>query len=341
MLNLLINTMERGFIPDPLIRFGIRKLCKQRLRSLENSSESEHIANLSVSPIAIATADANQQHYELPQEFFGLVLGKNRKYSSCYWSADSRSLNEAEDEALRITIERSQLTDGMKVLELGCGWGSLTLAMARKFPNSQIVAISNSNSQRKYIEKQAASENLFNIKVITCDVAKVESVSELKFDRVVSVEMFEHMKNYEKLLEKIRGWLSEDGKLFVHIFTHVKHSYPFEVEGEDNWMGRYFFTGGQMPASDLLPKFQKNFELENQWVWNGQHYQKTSEAWLNNFDTNQKQIRQIFEKTYGPEADRWLNRWRVFFLSVAELFGYKQGTEWNVTHYLFKAKASQ
>lgn len=338
MLNLLINTMERGLIPDPLVRFGIRKLCDQRLKSLVGSSEDDYAKGLRALPIAISTADANQQHYELPQEFFGLVLGRNRKYSSCFWDEKTETLDAAEDVALKITMERAELADGMKVLELGCGWGSLTLAMARKFPKSQIVALSNSASQRSYIEAQAKKENLTNVQIITCDISQVDRVSDMQFDRVVSVEMFEHMKNYEKLLRKIRGWLKEDGKLFVHIFTHVKHSYPFEVEGEDNWMGRYFFTGGQMPATDLLPKFDSDFELLQKWIWNGQHYQKTSEAWLKNFDSHQKQIRAIFLKTYGAEADLWMNRWRVFFLSVAELFGFDHGQQWNVSHYLFKAK---
>ncbi len=330
--------MERGLIPDPLVRFGIRKLCDQRLKSLVGSSEDDYAKGLRALPIAISTADANQQHYELPQEFFGLVLGRNRKYSSCFWDEKTETLDAAEDVALKITMERAELADGMKVLELGCGWGSLTLAMARKFPKSQIVALSNSASQRSYIEAQAKKENLTNVQIITCDISQVDRVSDMQFDRVVSVEMFEHMKNYEKLLRKIRGWLKEDGKLFVHIFTHVKHSYPFEVEGEDNWMGRYFFTGGQMPATDLLPKFDSDFELLQKWIWNGQHYQKTSEAWLKNFDSHQKQIRAIFLKTYGAEADLWMNRWRVFFLSVAELFGFDHGQQWNVSHYLFKAK---
>ena len=330
--------MERGLIPDPLVRFGIRKLCDQRLKSLVGSSEDDYAKGLRALPIAISTADANQQHYELPQEFFGLVLGRNRKYSSCFWDEKTETLDAAEDVALKITMERAELADGMKVLELGCGWGSLTLAMARKFPKSQIVALSNSTSQRSYIEAQAKKENLTNVQIITCDISQVDRVSDMQFDRVVSVEMFEHMKNYEKLLRKIRGWLNEDGKLFVHIFTHVKHSYPFEVEGEDNWMGRYFFTGGQMPATDLLPKFDSDFELLQKWIWNGQHYQKTSEAWLKNFDSHQKQIRAIFLKTYGTEADLWMNRWRVFFLSVAELFGFDHGQQWNVSHYLFKAK---
>ena len=330
--------MERGLIPDPLVRFGIRKLCDQRLKSLVGSSEDDYAKGLRALPIAISTADANQQHYELPQEFFGLVLGRNRKYSSCFWDEKTETLDAAEDVALKITMERAELADGMKVLELGCGWGSLTLAMARKFPKSQIVALSNSTSQRSYIEAQAKKENLTNVQIITCDISQVDRVSDTQFDRVVSVEMFEHMKNYEKLLRKIRGWLNEDGKLFVHIFTHVKHSYPFEVEGEDNWMGRYFFTGGQMPATDLLPKFDSDFELLQKWIWNGQHYQKTSEAWLKNFDSHQKQIRAIFLKTYGTEADLWMNRWRVFFLSVAELFGFDHGQQWNVSHYLLKAK---
>jgi cyclopropane-fatty-acyl-phospholipid synthase len=344
-LNLMIDAMEKRILPDPLIRFGIRRLCKQRLRELEGPTselskqrESEHAALLMRSPLAVHTDDANKQHYELPPDFFGLVLGKNRKYSSCYWPEGCRSLDEAEDLAIAATIKRAQLQDGMTVLELGCGWGSLTLAMAKKFPNSRILALSNSAPQRHYILEQARGRGISNIQVITKNITDVTDLTSEhgQFDRIVSVEMFEHLRNYDVLLERISQWLKPDGKLFVHIFTHRKFSYFFETEGDDNWMGKYFFTGGQMPSHNLLPSFQRKLRLEQQWSWNGVHYQKTSEAWLRRMDENQEAVMGIFARVYGHgESARWFQRWRVFFMSCAELFGYRGGSEWGVSHYLF------
>jgi cyclopropane-fatty-acyl-phospholipid synthase len=344
-LGIMINAMEKGLIPDPALRFGIRRLCRGRLGQLQKPSldlqqreASKYLNELKGSPLAVNTEDANRQHYEVPAEFFALVLGKNRKYSSAFWSEGCLSLDEAEDIALATTMSRAELADGMKVLELGCGWGSLTLAMARKYPNSQIIAISNSASQRESIEERACGEGLKNVKVLTRNVVDVVDLQEEfgLFDRVVSVEMFEHLRNYEILFERISKWLKPEGKLFAHIFTHRDFSYLFETEGEDNWMGKYFFTGGQMPSHHLLSQFQKDLVLEQQWAWSGTHYAKTSEAWLQNMDRHHAEILQIFKNVYGmKDAERWLQRWRVFFLSCAELFGYKQGSEWGVSHYLF------
>jgi cyclopropane-fatty-acyl-phospholipid synthase len=341
MYGFMIEAMERGYLPDTAIRFGIRKLCKERLNTLRNTSQADYIEVLKNSPIAVNTREANEQHYELPADFFSLVLGKNRKYSSAYWPDECHHLDLAEDLALEQTMERAELLNGMRILELGCGWGSLTLAMAKKFPLARIVALSNSASQREYIEAQALKRGLKNVTVVTRNIAEVGDLGEEfgLFDRVVSVEMFEHLRNYEALFEKISHWLQPDGKLFAHIFTHQHYSYFFETEGEDNWMGRYFFTGGQMPSDQLLTYFQKDLSFEKKWLWDGTHYGKTAEAWLENLDRNYEAVYAIFEKTYGPaDAQRWIQRWRVFFMSCAELFHYDRGSEWGVTHYLFSQK---
>ena len=348
LMNSVVQAMENGLLPDPAVRFGIRRLCRDRLKSLTGPSLEEEQARanaysdtLKKSPIAVHTKEANDQHYELPPEFFTLVLGRNRKYSSAFWSEDCKDLDSAEDEALATTIERAELKDGMNILELGCGWGSLTFAMAKKFPNAKITALSNSTPQREWIEKEALALGIQNIRVVTRNIATVlDLTAEFgQFDRVVSVEMFEHLRNYEALFTRIASWLKDDGKLFVHIFTHRQHSYLFETEGEDNWLGKYFFTGGQMPAHHLFAHFQRDLLLTNQWAWSGTHYAKTSEAWLEKIDENRDRVLQIFEKVYGSEeAFVWLQRWRVFFMSCAELFQYQNGSEWGVSHYLFSKR---
>lgn len=332
---------EQRLLPDVLIRFGIRRLLKQRLSDefaddVEQQSQRYHdfLATLRNSPIAIETDAANAQHYEVPTAFYQYALGKHLKYSSCYWDSHTRDLDEAEALMLTLTSERAQLLDGQQVLELGCGWGSLTLWMAQHFPNSRITAVSNSNSQREFILQQAQVRSLNNIEVITCDVNQL--TLQQQFDRVVSVEMFEHMRNYDHLLKKIADWLKPEGKLFVHVFCHRYLAYPFETDGDDNWMGRYFFTGGLMPARDTLLHFQRHLQLQEQWDISGSHYQKTAEAWLNNTDHHSPAILQLFSDTYGKDdAHLWLQRWRIFFMSCAELFGYRNGNEWLVAHYLF------
>lgn len=347
MISRFIQAMEKGQVPDTAIRLGIKKLLKNRLKELECPSLAKkqyefevYRASLMSSPLAINTKDANEQHYELPAEFFHLVLGKNRKYSSSYYDESTKTLDEAEDLALDITCSRAEIQDGMRILELGCGWGSLTLYMAKKFPQSKIVAISNSSSQKAYIDSEAKKRNLSNVLVLTRDVSMLESLAlEFdSFDRVMSLEMFEHFKNYEILLKKVSDVLSPGGKLFVHIFTHKDYPYPFETGGDDNWMGKYFFTGGQMPSHHLLYSFQKDLYLSRSWIWDGIHYQKTCEAWLVNMDQNKEAISKIFQDTYPTESLQWFNRWRVFFLSCAELFGYQKGQQWIVSHYLFEKK---
>ncbi len=339
MQKFLIESMERNLIPDLFIRAGIRWYCADRLKDLKDFDGVESYAKqLTELPIAVFTEKANEQHYELPPEFFGLVLGKRRKYSCAYWDKDCASLDNAEEDALNQTILHADLEDGMNVLELGCGWGSLTLAMAEKFPKSKIVALSNSAPQRLYIESELKRRGLANVTVITRNVAEVTDLQNefFSFDRVVSVEMFEHLRNYELMLRRISSWLKPKGKLFVHIFTHKKYAYPYETEGEDNWMGRYFFTGGQMPSQNLLEQFQADLKLKKQWQWDGTHYGKTSEAWLRKMDHSKNEIMNIFEATYGAESKIWFQRWRVFFMACAELFNYKNGTEWGVSHYLFE-----
>ncbi|WP_210415685.1 cyclopropane-fatty-acyl-phospholipid synthase family protein [Bdellovibrio sp. ZAP7] len=345
-LEVLIDWMEKGWIPEKLVRVGIRQLCRDRLKSLdvadrelEQERNSAYVTGLKKSAIAFATEKANQQHYELPASFYHLVLGKNKKYSSGYWPQDCSSLDEAEEAALRVTIERAQVADGMRILDLGCGWGSVSLKLAEKFPNSQIVGLSNSKSQREYILEQASKRGLSNVNIVTGDIGDFDAPEDWNngFDRVISVEMLEHVRNYEALFERLSTWLKPQGKLFVHIFTHSRYSYPFETEGADNWMGKYFFTGGQMPSHQLLTYFQKDLLLEQQWSWNGVHYQKTSEAWLQNMDRHRDEILNIFAKVYGnSESEVWFERWRVFFMSCAELFGFDKGREWGVSHYLFK-----
>jgi cyclopropane-fatty-acyl-phospholipid synthase len=338
MVGMMIEAMERGIVPDRAIRFGIRRLCRERLKSLPGD-DSEHVSLLRNSPLAVHTREANEQHYELPPEFFSLVLGKNRKYSSAFWGSDCKNLDQAEDDALRITMERAELVDGMQILELGCGWGSLTLAMAKKFPRSKIVALSNSNPQRIYIENELKKHGLTHVTVLTRNIVDTLDLDREfgKFDRVVSVEMFEHLRNYETLFERISSWLKPDGKLFFHVFAHRSASYLFETEGNDNWMGKYFFTGGQMPAHGLFLNFQKHLVFEKEWWWSGEHYGKTAEAWLEKMDQNQVPILQIMKQVYGPKfVSRWFRRWRVFFMACAELFHYQNGREWGVSHYLFR-----
>lgn len=352
ILQLGIEAVERGLVPDLLTRQAIRRLCADRQReSLHGRSaalearQAQFIESMRSGPIAPVPELANDQHYELPPEFFGQVLGPHRKYSCCYFPQASTTLEEAEVAALQMTCERAQLADGQNILELGCGWGSLSLWMAEKYPLSRITAVSNSGPQRRYIEAIASARKLTNLQVITADmndfcppVAEgmgASQASGMKFDRIVSVEMFEHMRNYELLLQRIAGWLRPEGKLFVHIFCHRDMVYPYETEGASNWMGRYFFTGGIMPSADLLQHFRRDLQVRQQWHWNGRHYQRTSEAWLANLDRNTHAILPILESAYGQNAaKRWLHRWRMFFLAVAELFGYAVGDEWFVSHYL-------
>ena len=339
----LIQMAEAGYLPDFLVRIGIRKLIKQRLLDAPQDEESRHqlnakfIEELRNSPIALHTDAANDQHYEVPAAFFALVLGSNLKYSSAWFPDPNASLDTAEKAMLELTMKRAELEDGQDILELGCGWGSLTLAMAQAFPQSTVTAVSNSQSQRAFIEARCQELGLTNVTIFTSDINDFSPPS--SYDRVVSIEMFEHMRNYKMLMERISSWLKPEGKLFVHIFCHRNHAYPYETEGEDNWMGRYFFTGGIMPSDQLLLYFQENLAIDQHWRINGSHYALTSEAWLKNMDRHQRRIRDIFAEVYGKDAPVWVSRWRMFFMACAELFAHSGGNEWWVSHYLFKKRA--
>jgi len=330
-----IALMERGFAPDNLVRLGIRRLLAQRLQIEQQqlAQRQSFIQMLANDPIALHTDKANEQHYEVPAEFFQLIMGRHLKYSACYWPEGVETLDQAEAAMLALSCERARLQDGQAILELGCGWGSLSLWMAEHYPNARIVAVSNSQLQREFIQARCAERGLGNLSVITADMNDF-SIDQ-RFDRVVSVEMFEHMRNYPLLLARIAGWLRPGAELFVHVFSHRDYTYPFETEGEDNWMGRYFFTGGLMPSRALLTQFQNDLSLAEQCHFNGQHYQRTCEAWLRNQDRHKAEIMALFQATYGPEAARWFQRWRVFFMACAELFAYKGGEEWGVSHYRF------
>lgn len=346
MLSGLIFLAEMGWVPDGLIRLGIQRLCSKRLKELALIPDGieKHIAILKNSPLAVEVDSANQQHYEIPAEFFQVILGPNLKYSCGYWSSKTTTLSESEEASLQIVVDRAQIEPGMKILELGCGWGALSLFIAKKFPESQVVSISNSRSQKKFIESRAQAERIRNLQILTCDVAKLEGLEKTHglFDRVISIEMFEHFLNYEKLLERIHSWTSDNGKLFAHVFSNKTHAYLFETEGGHNWMGKYFFTGGQMPSHSLLPSFDQHFTAEKTWIWDGSHYQKTSEAWLKNLDYHKTDVKRILAQLYGAnESKRWLGRWRIFFLAVSGLFGFDSGTQWGVSHYLFSKKTKQ
>lgn len=331
---MLIELCERGLVPDAFTRFGIRRLCTQRLRDETREARFERLlAELRESPVAIETDAANRQHYEVPARFFELCLGKRLKYSGCFYPRGDETLDQAEEAMLALYGERAGLADGQRVLELGCGWGSLTLWMAEHFPQSRITGVSNSQGQREYILAQAAARGLANVEIITCDVNTL--TLDRRFDRIVSIEMFEHMRNYETLLRNVAAWLEDDGRLFVHIFCHRELMYPFETDGDDNWMGRHFFTGGLMPAADTLLHFQQDLVLEEQWRVSGVHYERTANHWLANQDANKAEVLKVLATVYGSEAPRWHQRWRMFWMACAELFGYAGGSEWLVGHYRF------
>lgn len=337
----LLGLAERGLVPDALLRLGIRRLCAERLAEeyaggidAWTARDQQLIASLRASAVAIHTDAANAQHYELPTPFFQLCLGARMKYSSCYYPTGAETLDAAEAAMLSLYAERAELADGQDILELGCGWGSLTLWMAEHFPNARITAVSNSATQRQHIEARCRERGWRHVQVITCDV-NVLSLPAGAYDRCVSVEMFEHMRNYQDLMARIGQWLRPGGKLFVHIFAHRERAYPFETGGAGNWMGRHFFTGGIMPAADTLLHFQRDLQLEAKWFLNGTHYARTANQWLANQDARREQAKSVLTQAYGPHAGLWNQRWRMFWMACAELFGYDDGQQWGVGHYRF------
>ncbi|HXM00601.1 MAG TPA: cyclopropane-fatty-acyl-phospholipid synthase family protein [Rhizomicrobium sp.] len=325
---------ERAPVPDALLAAGMRHMIASQQRRLERARQLDFAAAMAAHPIAEHAADANAQHYELPPEFFALILGPRRKYSSCLYAAGAATLGEAEEVALSETAGHADLHDGQSILELGCGWGSLSLWMAERFPAAHITAVSNSAPQRLYIEAQAQTRRFGNLRVITADMN--DFAIDRTFDRIVSVEMFEHMANWRGLLAKARGWLKPDGRLFIHVFSHAFASYRFDHNDAQDWIARHFFTGGIMPGHDLIRSFPDLFLVEQEWRWNGSHYRRTALDWLANYDRNAKAIASILRDVYGADAALWRRRWRMFFLATAELFGYAGGNVWGVSHYQLK-----
>ena len=337
-----IEWAERGLIPDPILRWGIRRLVAQRLgserarygRSGDSQvAQSAWLEQMRSGPIAPLSEKANEQHYEVPAAFYELVLGARAKYSSALWEPGTNSLDEAEEAMLALTAERADLADGQSVLELGCGWGSLTLWMAERFPRSRIVAVSNSAGQREHVLRLVAERRIANVEVRTADMNAF--TTDERFERVVSVEMFEHMRNWESLLGRLHGWLVPDGRFFAHVFAHRAFAYPFETGDASDWMAARFFSGGMMPSNDLFARVcaRAPFEVDAQWRVDGTHYARTAAAWLANLDARAREARAVLASVHGPDQARlWVQRWRMFFMACEELFGYRGGAEWGVVH---------
>jgi cyclopropane-fatty-acyl-phospholipid synthase len=334
----IIGTAERVPLPDVIIRAAVQRLCSRtatRLASGNAESDASFAGEMAARAVAECSGEANARHVEVPAAFFAHVLGPNRKYSSCFYKEPASTLREAEEEALRQTVEHAGLADRQSILELGCGWGSLSLWMARQFPKSEITAVSNSRSQCEYIEREAVARGLKNLRVVTQDMNVFDP--ERRFDRIVSVEVFEHMMNWRELMSRVRSWLAPDGRFFMHIFTHRSGAYLFDRTDGEDWVPQHFFTGGVMPSHHLIRQYADLFEVEKEWRWSGTHYQRTSLDWLGNFDSHRDEIESILRTVYGSDTALWMRRWRWFFLAIAGLFGYDDGSEWGVSHYRMKA----
>ena len=338
-MGLGISLAEHGMVPDLAMKFFIRRLLRQRIREIGNSPDVDpnelFAQKLKACEIAEFTKEANEQHYEVPPEFFRLVLGSRLKYSSCFYEGGARTLNDAEDAMLELYEQRANIKNGDSVLDLGCGWGSFSLWIAKRCPDSMVTAVSNSAQQGQFIREEAKKQGLKNLEVHTADMNWF--TPERVYDRIISVEMFEHMRNYEQLFEKVASWLKPDGSLFLHVFSHQKFPYFFETDGDDNWMGRYFFTGGIMPAHDLYKQYAHHLRVHQSWFVNGKNYGQTAMHWLENMDLHRERVEEMFQFVYGDQrlAKIWFSRWRIFFLSCAELFNYNDGKEWDVSHFYF------
>jgi cyclopropane-fatty-acyl-phospholipid synthase len=339
-----VSWVEHGVVPERVVRLGIRRLLRARLIEL-GDGDAQTTAALAQAfidamrgaPIALLPDKANEQHYEVPAAFFAAVLGGHRKYSSCYWPEGVNSLRDAEAAALHATCERAEIADGQSVLELGCGWGSLSLWMAERYRGAQITALSNSRSQREYIEAQARARGLSNLRVITRDINVFDTAE--RFDRIVSVEMFEHLRNWPLAFARVARWLQPGGRFFMHVFAHRGAPYAFVERDASDWMSRHFFAGGMMPSDDLALHFQDDLRLLQRWRWDGTHYQRTAQAWLRNMDDHRETLMPLIDNVYSPDGDVWWMRWRLFFMSVEELFGFEGGQRWWVSHYLFEKRA--
>lgn len=339
LMSTVVNAVENGWVPDVLVRKGAAKLSKGRLEADHSLNADQVLEDLRNGPIATHTDEANDQHYELPAAFFEKCLGPRLKYSCASFDDPKMGLGDAEVAMLEQYLIRAELRDGQRILELGCGWGSLSLFMAEKLPNSEIVVVSNSNSQREYIQARAALFGFFNLTVITANMLDFDPANHQQaapFDRVVSIEMFEHMHNYAELLRRVSTWLKPDGALFVHIFCHRSLFYKYVAEGSSNWMAKYFFTGGTMPSFDLFERFDDDLKVVKKTWLSGQHYERTANAWLANMDACKAELMPVFEQTYGKDHKKWWQRWRMFHIGVAEMFGYDQGRQWGVGHFLLK-----
>ena len=340
-----IGWTESGLVPDSVIRAGIRRLLENKLTEIR-ADDPEHAARtlnefvdmMRSSPVALVPDLANEQHYEVPAAFYDQVLGARRKYSCSIWPEGVSSLDEAELAALEKTVERAGIVDGQRILDLGCGWGSLSLFVAERFPECSVLSVSNSRSQGEYIRDKAAAAGFDNVEVVTADMNEFDT--ERRFDRIVSIEMFEHMRNYEELFRRIYRWLEPGGRFFMHIFTHRSTPYEYIDKGPGDWMTRHFFSGGIMPSADLPLRFAGDLAIDRQWTWNGKHYAQTCRAWLQLLDQRKADVMPVLVSTYGEdEADRWFMRWRMFFMACEELFRYRGGREWFVSHYLFRRAA--